>query len=99
MKPIRGQSQEAQNARLDRACCPIHGLYMGQICGWFYPENEPPFTLVACDRSDCEIVCKSFGPEGPVEVLSREQYEPLELFSGFGFLEYLDYKRTRGPKR
>lgn len=76
---IKGQSEAARNARLDRACCPTHGHYMGQISGWWYPLDEPPFTLVACGRSDCDVICKSVGPDGPVSApLSKTELRALQ---------------------
>lgn len=75
MTRIKGQSEAARNARLDRGCCPTHGIGMSQIAGWWYPLDEPPFTLVSCDRNDCDIICKATGPD---EVLS-EPLSPEEL--------------------
>lgn len=61
-KGIMGQSEAAQNARLDRGCCPIHGLGMSQMAGWWYPLDGPSFTLVECPRGDCDVICKASGP-------------------------------------
>lgn len=75
---IKGQSEAAQNARLDRGCCPIHGIGMSQIAGWWYPLDEPPFTLVSCDRKDCDVTCKSVGPDGPLSApLTRDEIRAL----------------------
>ena len=78
MTRINGQSEAARNARLDRGCCPTHGIGMSQIAGWWYPLDGSPFTLVSCDRNDCDVTCKSLGPDGPVSApLTRDEIRAL----------------------
>ena len=41
------QSTADRLRRLNEGSCPVHGLWMGQVDGWFYPEDEPPYTVVS----------------------------------------------------
>lgn len=106
MTHIRGQSEAARNARLDRGCCPTHGIGMGQLAGWWYPLDEPPFTLVKCDRSDCDVICKSQGPEGPLSApLTQAELKAIhaehgmrwtiEYYAHFMYKTALDKARMR----
>ena len=81
---IKGQSEAAQNARLDRGCCPIHGIGMGQIAGWWHPLDGPSFTLVACGRKDCDVICKASGPEEIMSApLTEAELQALDDPHGF----------------
>lgn len=106
MTRTKGQSEAARNARLDRCACPTHGLYMSQIAGWWYPLDGQPFTLVACGRADCDVICISYGEDGPVsEPLSESQLHTLhgehgmrweiEYFTHFMRRSVLDEARRR----
>lgn len=81
MTRIQGQSPEAQAARLARGCCPIHGLDMGQVSGWYETTLQPRFTVVKCPRKDCNEAFKAQGIEslamGPFTKLSAEDYDVL----------------------
>lgn len=59
---IKGQSEQARNQRIARACCPVHGLYMSPINGW----SEDGTVSVGCPRKDCEVMAQSPGPKGPL---------------------------------
>jgi hypothetical protein len=65
-KCLKGQSKEAQAARLAKGCCPIHGTGMNQATEWF-----EDFVFVQCSRSDCGIIAKTREFGGPA-------FEPTE---------------------
>ena len=52
------QSREDRLRRLNTGCCPVHGVGMGQVDGWYYPEGEEPYTIVGCARKDCGITAR-----------------------------------------
>ncbi len=60
----KGQSPEAQAARLAMGCCPIHGTsVVGQIAGWYSSvtrdaDQPDDYTLGGCPRGDCDVVAK-----------------------------------------
>lgn len=55
--------------RLNRGCCPVHGLFMSQTDGWFYPSDEKPYATVGCPRRGCPARAKAQSFEGPWELL------------------------------
>lgn len=73
MTKIHGQSRAAQDARLDRGCCPIHGIATYQIGGWFEMQGSEAFTIVECPRKDCDFLGLAHTPDGPIVPVSREQ--------------------------
>lgn len=34
------QTRRDRERRLEEGCCPIHGLGMGQVDGWYYMDEE-----------------------------------------------------------
>jgi hypothetical protein len=96
---IRGQSQEAQAARLRNGCCPVHGLGMPQIGRWFYPEEDgtiSAFTYVGCPRKDCDIAAKQGHPWGNAYDVFHTKDEILQR-SGQEFRNYMRHLRDTFP--
>lgn len=52
------QSREERLRRLDSGCCPVHGIGLTQVDGWYYPEGEEPYTIEGCPRNDCSITAR-----------------------------------------
>ena len=48
----RRQSVADQSKRLEKLCCPVHGLDMYQVSSGLEGAS---FTLAACSRGDCGI--------------------------------------------
>lgn len=46
----RRQSVADQSKRVEKLCCPVHGLDMYQVPSGL---EAPSFTLAACTRADC----------------------------------------------
>lgn len=67
----RKQSLQDRLRRFNQGFCPIHGLFMNQVDGWYYPEEEKPYTIVACPRKDCVARAKAPSFDGPWELLSE----------------------------
>jgi hypothetical protein len=44
---------------------------MGQVDGWYYPEEGKPYTIVACPRKDCPAQAKAQSIDGPWEISSE----------------------------
>ena len=40
--------------------CPVHGMDMSQIDGWYYPEDGRDYTIVGCSRGDCGITARFY---------------------------------------
>ena len=64
---MRGQSKDAQQARLSENRCPVHGLPMSQI-GLTPIVDGLQEYVVACPRKDCGIEAITPSPEGPARV-------------------------------
>lgn len=62
----RRQSIQDRQARLDRACCPIHGIDMVQVGNEFLDGRGK--TVVQCPRDDCDIEAITDGPHGPAHL-------------------------------
>lgn len=75
---IKGQSAAARAARLDRGCCPIHGLPLGQITRYFETPEGVAFAFADCPRRDCDVICKGFSAWGPFEEVSPDNL-PAEV--------------------
>ena len=43
----KGQSVAARRARFTTGRCPLHGLALPQVEGWYYPVEGPLYTLMA----------------------------------------------------
>jgi hypothetical protein len=73
---VHKQSAADRQERLDEGGCPIHGIGLSQISGW-YEETDwtkrrtlgKHFTLVSDGREDCPLVAKAYAFEGPYELL------------------------------
>lgn len=63
------QSSSDRLQRLNRGCCPIHGIYMSQIDGWYVEDDGCHYTIVGCNRHDCKVSAKAYGIDGPWEIL------------------------------
>lgn len=48
----RRQSEMDHARRLARGSCPVHGLSMGQVDGWYVGRDGRDYTIVGCPRSD-----------------------------------------------
>lgn len=84
----RGQTAEMQAERLQRGCCPIHGLAMYQVGRWYEPmDGRPTYTIVGCPRQDCGVTAKASSPDGPAQLVP-EGFVPPDLQEGIaGALE------------
>ena len=74
----RRQSAEDRIRRLEKRCCPVHGIWMSQVDRHYYEEggkhHGEEYTIVECPRSDCEIQAKAFGFYGPRYLLPEWEY-------------------------
>ena len=75
--PIKGQSPAAQAQRLDRGCCPVHGIGMSQIDSWFVDEQGRHVTVGADGRKDCDIRVTMSNRDEIVEVFTTDTYPGL----------------------
>lgn len=62
------QRSEDRKSRLGKGCCPVHGLWMGQIDRWYEQKHGKPFTYVGCPRRACKIRAKAYDIDGPWEL-------------------------------
>lgn len=99
----RGQSSAAQQARLARQCCPIHGGGLAQVSSWlsFVTQTDHPddYTLAGCARTDCDVIAKvthADADDGPATRVTAADVHP-ELWRQA--VAWMDYKRRRGPTR
>jgi hypothetical protein len=67
----KGQLVAARRERLAKGCCPLHGLGMSQVDGWYYPMHERPYTIVGCPYPQCEVQAKAFSIDGEWELLPQ----------------------------
>ena len=73
----RRQSPADRLQRLATGSCPVHGIGMPQVSGWFEgygDSSELDYALVQCPRQDREITAKAFSIDGPWELLRQWQY-------------------------
>ena len=77
----RRQSPVDQIERLlANGCCPVHGLFMPQVAGWYQLLGEDQwFTIVECPRRDCEQRAKAYSVDGPWEAWERPL--PTRMFA------------------
>jgi hypothetical protein len=73
---MRGQSKEAQDERLAEGRCPIHGLWISQVEGWYHPTEGRDYTIVGCLRKDCTITDKAYSIEGPWKLIDGDHVPP-----------------------
>jgi hypothetical protein len=52
---------------------------MSQVAGWFYPVDEPHYTVVECPRRDCRILAKQSVNGGPCELLPAHSSHVIAL--------------------
>lgn len=66
---------KAERERLDRGRCPIHGIGLTQIGGFYYRKDGSEatykgsrrnFTLVGCPRKECEFTATAKRPSASV---------------------------------
>jgi hypothetical protein len=74
----RRQSHADQERRLTEGRCPIHGLSMPQVDGWFIDDDGRQFTIVGCPRSDCDEHAKAYSIDGPWERLRADARAALK---------------------
>ncbi len=67
LRIVRADDFDPRQDRIDRGCCPIHGIPMGQIDTWYYPDDAPPYTIVGCPRRDCRVRAAAQSPDGPFQ--------------------------------
>ena len=98
----RGQSSAAQQARLAKQCCPVHGGGLGQASPWLSSltrkQDADDYTLACCPRADCDVVAKitkANFEDGPAIVVTAADVDPELWMSVWAWVEH---KRTRGPK-
>jgi hypothetical protein len=65
----KGQSVAVRWARLTKGQCPVHGLSMSQVDGWYYPRQGQPYTIVGCPHPQCVVQAKAFSRDGAWELL------------------------------
>lgn len=70
----RKQSLADRLRRFNEGCCSIHGLFMGQIDGWYYPEDRDPYTVVGCPRRNCNAEAMANSYDGPWELMPKCAY-------------------------
>jgi len=56
---------EKQRARLERGCCPVHGIWMSQVGGPEYDDGGVEYVVVGCPRRACSIIAKAYSFDGP----------------------------------
>jgi hypothetical protein len=75
---IHGQSVASRRARLDRGCCPVHGIGMSQVFFWFKrcggKLDGLDVTVVGCPRKDCRIEAFAASCDGPWELCPEHLY-------------------------
>lgn len=77
---MKKQSVKDRRERVEKGCCPTHGLWMSQIDGWYRLKSGEEYTVVGCPRKDCRIRAKAYSPDGPWELLgANEQPEGERL--------------------
>jgi len=72
-RDMKRQSVKIRRQRLDKGCCPTHGLRMSQIDGWYQPASGRQYTIVGCPRKDCRIRAKAYDVDGPWELLGANE--------------------------
>jgi hypothetical protein len=65
----KGQSVAARRERCTKGRCPLHGLRLAQVDGWYYPRHGKPYTIVGCPHPQCEVQAKAFSIDGAWELL------------------------------
>ena len=70
---MKGQNVKIRRQRLEKGCCPTHGLWMSQIDGWYKPDSGRKYTIVGCPREDCRIRAKAYDVDGPWELLGANE--------------------------
>lgn len=84
----RGQSAEAQSARLANGRCPVHGIPMYQVGRWYQPlDGRPAYTVVACSRKNCEVIARESPPFHDAQVLPSDFVYPDPPCDMFELLE------------
>lgn len=83
---VKGQGWAAQQERLQRGACSVHGLFMGRVAGEYQlPDGDEQFHIVACPRGDCDMHGIQYDPDGPAEPL----YPNVPVLA-YGCWNYLD---------
>ena len=55
----KGQDEATRRRRLNRGCCPTHGIGLAQI-GVAYRGGKPTGVEVGCPRKDCDFTSDAF---------------------------------------
>jgi hypothetical protein len=74
----RKQSAFDRSQRIERGCCPIHGIWMPQAANWADriggALDGAHVTIVKCPRRDCGIRAYAASFDGPWELLPEYQH-------------------------
>lgn len=98
----RKQSLSDRTNRLKTGCCPIHGLFMSQVDGWYYPDDRAAYTIVGCPRRDCDARAMADSYEGPWELTPECSYllaEELPTWLQTGHGQRITTPRVRRARR
>jgi hypothetical protein len=89
------QSRDERLKRLNRGRCPVHGLWMPQVDGWYYPDDGSKLTIVRCPRRDCRITARAQSYSGPWKL--NEEFADLLDDSALDppYLQVVPPKRSR----
>ena len=72
--------------RLSEGRCPIHGIPMMPVDGWYWSdtgesihyskgwEGRISYSIAKCERRDCNITAITYGLNGPCELTDEWKY-------------------------
>lgn len=66
----RKQTSADRTKRINKGCCPIHGIGMAQVG----VTRDRKYAIVECPRRDCSIKAKTISADGPHELLREWKY-------------------------
>lgn len=70
----RRQSATDRIDRLNQGCCPVHGSWMSQVGGWCDVETDAPYTVVGCNRQNCDVRAKAYSADVSWKLLPEFTY-------------------------
>jgi hypothetical protein len=93
------QSSSDRLKRLDRGCCPIHGIFMSQVDDWYVENDGRHYTIVGCSRKNCNVCAKAYNFDGPWEILPDFAYLLDEALIALELTNKLPREKTvRSPR-